>query len=168
MTKLQPYFGSKSCVSTQRSLLGEGTCSMAARILSLAQRAERRATASAPVTGRAIDESARSQFWRGVSGRRYVHTVYSLLECPPVQQATYLLARREKDGSRQVLHVASAESSAPTLNLARIRQVGATLGANEVHVHFLAETEGRRRVVTCDLRVALFGTLSAEPARAVC
>jgi hypothetical protein len=141
---------------------------MAARILSLAHRAERRAIPLAPVAGMAIDESARCQFWRGASGRRYMHTVYSLIECPPVPQATYLLARREHDGSRQVVHIASGENSAPTLNLARIRQVGATLGANEVHVHFLAETEGQRRLVTCDLRAAVFGALSAEPARASC
>lgn len=138
---------------------------MAARILSLAHRAERRAIA--PVAGSAISESARSLFWDGASGRRYVHTVYSLLECPPVPQATYLLARRENDGSCRVLRVASAESSAPTLNLAQIRQVGATLGANEVHVHYLAETEGQRRLVSCDLRAVLFGSLSAEPERAV-
>jgi hypothetical protein len=139
---------------------------MAARILTLAHPAERRAFPPAAVAGFAIDDAARCQFWRGASGRRYVHTVYSLIECPPVPTAVYLLARRRDDGSRQVLHIASAESSAPTLNLARIRQVGATLGANEVHIHFLAETESQRRLVSCDLRAALFGTLSAEPARA--
>ena len=139
---------------------------MAARILSLAHRAERRAIAPVPVAGTTVDESARSLFWDGASGRRYVHTVYSLLECPPVPQVTYLLARREKDGSCQVLRVASAESSAPTLNLAQIRQAGATLGANEVHMYFLAETQGHRRLVSCDLRAALFGSLSAEPERA--
>jgi hypothetical protein len=139
---------------------------MAAQILTLAHPAERRALPPAPAVGIAIDDAARCQVWRGVSGRRYVHTVYSLIECPPVPKATYLLVRRRDNGSRQVLHIASGESSAPTLNLARVRQLGASLGANEVHVHFLAETESQRRLVTCDLRAGLFGSLSAEPARA--
>ncbi|HJZ44961.1 MAG TPA: hypothetical protein VJ233_14670 [Hyphomicrobiaceae bacterium] len=141
---------------------------MAAQILTLAHTAERRALPPAAAVGIAIDDAARCQLWRGVSGRRYVHTVYSLIECPPVPKATYLLVRRKDNGSRQVLHIASGENSAPTLNLARIRQLGASLGANEVHVHFLAETESQRRLVTCDLRAGLFGSLSAEPARARC
>jgi len=139
---------------------------MAAQILTLAHPAERRALSPAPAVGIAFDDAARCQLWRGVSGRRYVHTVYSLIECPPVPKATYLLVRRKDNGSRQVLHIGSGESTAPTLNLARIRQLGASLGANEVHVHFLAETESQRRLVTCDLRAGLFGSLSAEPARA--
>jgi hypothetical protein len=137
---------------------------MAARILTLAHNAEQRTITSAPLPGVALDDTARCQFWRGASGRRYVHTVYSLLECPPVPKASYLLARRNDDGSRQVLHIASGESGAPTLNLAEIRRTGATLGANEVHLHFLAETEEQRQLVTFDLRVGVLGTLSAGPA----
>jgi hypothetical protein len=105
-------------------------------------------------------------FWRGASARRYVHTVYSLIECPPLPRALYLLVRRHKDGRRDVLHIGCGESDAPTLNLARIRQRGAQLGANEVHVHFLAETEAERRLVTCDLRAGQFGELAPEPAKA--
>jgi hypothetical protein len=137
---------------------------MASRILTLAHNAEWRTITSAPLAGVALDDAARCQFWRGASGRRYVHTVYSLLECPPVPKASYLLARRNEDGSRQVLHIASGESGAPTLNLAEIRRMGATLGANEVHLHFLAETEEQRQLVTFDLRVGVFGALSAGPA----
>jgi hypothetical protein len=137
---------------------------MAAQILSLAHVAERSTPPAA--AGRAIDDATRCQLWHGASGCRYVHTVYSLIECPPVPQATYVLARRAADGTCQVLHIASGESAAPTLNLAHIRQRGATLGANEVHVHFLAETADERRLVVCDLRAGLFGALSAEPAAA--
>jgi hypothetical protein len=141
---------------------------MAAQILTLAQTVQRRALSPLPAADLAADKAARSQSWRGASGRRYVHAVYSLIECPPVPQATYLLVRHEDDGNCRVLHIASGESSAPTLNLARIRQQGATLGANEVHVHLLAATQGQRRLAACDLRAGLFGTLSAEPADARC
>jgi hypothetical protein len=141
---------------------------MAAQILTLAQTAQRGVLAPPPAADLATETAARSAYWRGASGRRYAHMVYSLIECPPVPEASYLLVRRDGDGSCRVLHIASGESSAPSLNLARIRQQGATLGANEVHVHLLAESEGQRRLATCDLRAGLFGTLGPEPAVAHC
>jgi hypothetical protein len=109
---------------------------------------------------------ARIHFWRGASGRRYVHAVYGLIECPPLPKASYVLARREADGCRKVLHIGNGTSSAPTLNLAQVRQRGASLGANEVHVHFLADSDEERRLVTCDLRAGQFRELSPEPSRA--
>jgi hypothetical protein len=124
----------------------------------------RRAAAPEPVDlGLPQDLPARLHFWRGASTKRYVHTVYSLIECPPLPRALYLLVRRNENGRREVLHIGCSESDAPTLNLARVRQRGAQLGANEVHVHFLAESEAERRLVTCDLRAGQFGALSAEP-----
>ena len=60
----------------------------------------------------------------------------------------------------------ACRSDAATLNLAQVRQRGAQLGANEVHVHFLADTETQRRLVMCDLRAGQFGELSSEPTRA--
>jgi hypothetical protein len=126
---------------------------------------ERRAPAPVAL-GLAQELPARLHFWRGASGKRHVHTVYSLIECPPLPEAVYLLVRRNKDGRREVLHIACAQSEAPTLNLARVRQRGAQLGANEVHVHFLAETVPDRSLVTCDLQAGQFGELAAEPSSA--
>jgi hypothetical protein len=133
---------------------------MASRILRLVKFQAQ--TAPAPV---APDVPARLHFWRGASGQRYVHNVYSLMECPPLPRATYVLARRDENGPRKVLHIACATSEAPTLNLARIRQRGARLGANEVHVHLLARTDEQRRNIACDLRAGQFRALSAEPPR---
>jgi hypothetical protein len=97
---------------------------------------------------------ARLHFWPGASGRRYAHALYSLITCPPLPPATYLLVRCDAEGRRKVLHVGLANSLAPTLNLARVRQRGATLGANEVHVHFLAANGEQRRHAAADLRAA--------------
>ena len=105
---------------------------------------------------------SRVQFWTGASGQRYVHNVHALIECPPLPRAVYLLVRREKNGACTVLHIASSHSDAPTLNLARIRHRGATLGANEVHVHLLASSVEHCRTIACDLRAGLFGSLSAD------
>lgn len=138
---------------------------MAARILSLARPADRR-PAPLPAAGLSADGVTRCHFWRGASGRRYAHTVYSLLECPALPHATYLLARHDAGGNRTVLHVGHAHDDAPTLNLARVRQRGAQLGANEVHVYCWAGTTSERRLALCDLRAGLFGELAAEPSHA--
>jgi hypothetical protein len=130
---------------------------MSAVIVTLARVMPRRAPAPA-ASGLAHDLPARLHFWRGASGRRYAHTVYGLLECPPLPEAAYLLVRRDACGSRTLLDVGLGESDAPTLNLAQVRQHGASLGANEVHVHFLAETSEQRLRILADLRTAECGT----------
>lgn len=96
--------------------------------------------------------SQRFQFWSGASGERYIHTLYSLIECPEVPRATYLLIRRDGAGRRRVLSIGRTTHAAPSLNLAEIRQRGAQLGANEVHVHFLSDSERQRSIVEFDLR----------------
>lgn len=123
---------------------------------------QRAAPAPIPL-GLAEDVPSRQQLWRGASGKGYAHNVYSLLACPPLPAAGYLLVRRDRHGRRTALRVGLGQSDAPTLNLADVRQRGAQLGANEVHVHFQAASEDERRLVACDLRAGLFGTLSAEP-----
>jgi len=134
---------------------------MAARIVSPAALQ----AAPAPVAlGLPEEVPARRQVWRGASGKGYAHYVYSLIACPPLPAASYVLVRRDRHGRRTALRVGLGQSDAPTLNLARVRQRGAQLGANEVHVHFQASSEDERGLVACDLRAGLFGTLSAEPA----
>ena len=103
--------------------------------------------------------------WRGASGRRYTHSVYSLLECPPLPKSVFLLVRRDADGVRSVLHVGMAQSEALSLNLAQVRHRGAQLGANEVHV-YLQRSDTARSLAAIDLRARLFGELTAEPSRA--
>lgn len=138
---------------------------MAARILSIVPVRHRTPSPEPVALGVAQDLPSRLHFWRGASAKRYVHTVYSLIECPPLPRAMYLLVHRDRNGRRKVLHIGRGRSDAPTLNLAQVRQRAAQLGANEVHVHFLAETEAQRQLVMCDLRAGQFGELSCEPTR---
>jgi hypothetical protein len=95
-----------------------------------------------------------------------VHTVYSLIECPPFPKASYILVRRDRRGRRAALHIGLGQSEAPTLNLAQVRQRGAQLGANEVHVLAQAQTDAGRSLIASDLRAGQFGALAAEPVRA--
>ena len=129
---------------------------MAARIVSLA-----RVQPAPPPVALGFPEqiSDRQDVWRGASGRHYVHHVYGLIECPPLPKATYILVRRETDGTAQALHIGLGQEDAPTLNLARVRQRGAQLGANEVHMYFAASSNADRALAVCDLRAGQFGEL---------
>lgn len=111
----------------------------------------------------------RLHIWRGASGRRYVHGVFKLVDCPEFETAAYVLVRRTADGRREALRIDRTRSDAPSLNLAAIRQFASQLGANEVHVHSLTQSEAARATLMFDLRAGLFGTLSPEAdlARAV-
>jgi hypothetical protein len=130
---------------------------MASRVVSL------RRQPVAPAVGRRPElPPARRHVWDGASGREYVHHVYGLIECPPLPQACYVLVRRDILGRCRALRIGVGRSEAPTVNLAEVRQRGAQAGANEVHVHLDAASEVERRLVACDLRAGLFGSLAAN------
>lgn len=130
---------------------------MAARVVSLGRQP------FAPAVDRGAERApACRHVWQGASGREYAHSVYSLIECPPLPQASYVLVQRGADGRCSALRVGVSRSDAPTLNLAEVRQQGALAGAGEVHVHFDAGSEAERLLVACDLRAGLFGTLAAS------
>ena len=77
--------------------------------------------------------------WRGASGRTFPSTVYTLLGCPAVTAASWVLVRRLEDGARIALATGRTESSAPTLNLAHVRWRAAQLEADEVHLCDVAD-----------------------------
>lgn len=106
----------------------------------------------------------RFQFWTGASGRRYVHTIYTLLDCPALSSANFILVARDADGQRSVLEIGRLGTNAPTLNLAEIRQRGAVLGANEVHVHLLADSARESQRIEFDLKTGHFDDLSGAEA----
>ncbi|HEX7074626.1 MAG TPA: hypothetical protein VF226_11340 [Hyphomicrobiaceae bacterium] len=136
---------------------------MSARIVELSQIAAARAAAASPGHDLLNEPAAQQfQFWAGASGERYVHSVFSLIGCPELPKAVYMLVRCDGNGRRIVLRVGRTEHDAPSLNLAEIRHRGAQLGANQVHVHFLAGSARERRRVELDLRTAHFSELSAE------
>src|SRR5919108_4806066 len=78
-------------------------------------------------------------YWRGAYGKRYQHLVYTLIGCPALPKANYVLVRRRDDGTRVALAFGQTRHDALLLNLAHLRQEGAKRGANEVHIHLLAD-----------------------------
>jgi hypothetical protein len=127
---------------------------MGARVIQLAEiRARRSAPKPEFVTADSATElNDRFHFWSGASGRRYVHSVYDLVDCPEVPAANFLLVHRDGAGRRSVLAIGHLTNEVGSLNLAEIRHRGARLGANEVHVHLLAPSAQQRRMVELDLR----------------
>lgn len=105
----------------------------------------------------------RFHFWSGASGKRYVHTIYSLIECPAVPASNYVLVKRDDQGNRRVLSIGRVCNEATSLNLAEIRHRGAQLGANEVHVHLLADTDQASKLVEFDLRSGQMATANVLP-----
>ena len=93
-------------------------------------------------------------YWRGASGRRYLHSVYSLIGCPALPRANYILVRRYDDGTRAALAFGQTKDETASLNLAHLRHQGAKCGANEVHIHLLADTPDARAEVEADLLAA--------------
>ena len=126
---------------------------MSARIIELAafraSRFDEGETAPQPSKANGAN---RFHFWTGASGKRYVHTVYELLDCPALPSANFILVRREPGARRKVLSIGRVSNTAASLNLAEIRQRGAELGAHEVHVHLLAESPKLSRMVEFDLK----------------
>jgi len=133
---------------------------MGARVINLAEiRASRAARKAEPASVQAASLAAPQltssfHFWSGASGRRYVHTVYNLVDCPEVPQGNFMLVHRDARGRRTILALGHLSHATASLNLAELRQRGARLGANEVHVHLLAENAHQRRVIELDLRAA--------------
>lgn len=134
---------------------------MAARILKLPKARQVEA-----MTRSALGSSEAHQrflFWHGASGRRYVHTVYSLLECPVLPAANFVLVRNGDHGQRQALRFGRLMHGAPSLNLAEIRRLGAELQADEVHVHLLANGEKDAQLIEFDLRAGQLELMTGEP-----
>jgi len=129
---------------------------MSAEIILLADVRVRRAVATPIETSQEFEAPTRFHFWTGATGKRYVHTVYSLFDCPPVGIANYVLVRREGRANRTVLAIGRIAGEAASLNLAEIRQRGAQLGADEVHIHLLANNLQESQAVEVDLRTAQF------------
>lgn len=136
---------------------------MGARIIDLAQVRAQKSQPNSEIEhshARIQTSENRFHFWSGASGQRYVHTIYSLIECPEMPAGNYVLVRRTAEGRRIALAVGRATHAAASLNLAEIRQRGAQLGANEVHVHLLAENKSQSKLIEFDLRSGQLQPLS--------
>ncbi len=113
----------------------------------------------APLAGLAgTDLSRRFCYWRGSSGRRYLFSVFPLGQgrcadrCPRFEQAVVVAVAHRRDGDRQILFIGETGRH-PDLFFegGRLHRAIAA-GANEIHVHLLAEDVRARAAIVRDLQ----------------
>ena len=97
-------------------------------------------------------------YWRGRSGRRYIHTIYDAASCPPLPGALYLAVAGGADGGKRVL---AAGRFPPFFELMPSLPEGCT----EVHAHLLAASAAEARLALQDLKagVGLSEDVDAAP-----
>ena len=89
--------------------------------------------------------------WHGRSGRRITVSVYHPDDCPDYEHVTAFAVRRAADGGRRIL-LAVDLGAFPSLVLGGPLVRGALdAGANEIHLHLLADTPAQRAAVIADL-----------------
>lgn len=109
-----------------------------------------------------LGSGERFWYWRGASGRNYIHSIYALGACPPLPGAVYVAVRRQGCERRAV-----ATGRFPNFWDGTINGVADRLEcvqADEIHVHLLSRNDRDASAVAEDLRQALLEAANAYPA----
>jgi hypothetical protein len=116
------------------------------------RRNEARGSSLAALAGMPI--SSRFCSWVGLSGRRYVFSVYPALECPAFCDAVLLAAVRDMTGQRRAILVRDT-GAFPEPVLADARREHRVFGPGlEFHLHLLAASPTERAAALADLAIA--------------
>ena len=94
--------------------------------------------------------SDRFWFWTGLSGKRYIHSVYRPESCPPLPGAIYVVVRRLESDRRVAVRMGRFS---PLWDFPL--PVEASDSDYEIHVHLLAGDENQTVRVYDDLAAAL-------------
>jgi hypothetical protein len=91
-------------------------------------------------------------YWRGASGRRYIHTIYGAAACPPLPGAVFVAVRRIG-----TLRTAVAVGRFPAVieGGAAAAMLPKGCVADEIHVHLLARNDCEAGAVKADLALAM-------------
>lgn len=100
-------------------------------------------------------DNERFWYWRGVSGKKYIHSIYRADTCPPLPGAIYVAVRR-------IGHLRTAIAVgrfSPFWDGAFSKFTD--LDADEIHVHLLARDNSAANVVLGDLQAAFCATVQS-------
>lgn len=122
------------------------------------------ATTQAPAIWTA--SQPRFHWWQGRSGYWWITSVYPLSVSFNEVSAVYVMARRHIDGRCEPIYIGETENCG-----GRMRQhaqsgkmmQAALLGANELHIHFLATSNQERLTAETDIRHAHWTPLNQQP-----
>ena len=94
------------------------------------------------------NDNERFWYWRGASGKKYIHSVYAASACPPLPGAVYLAVRR----IGQLRTVTAMGRFSPFWEGTSSEL--ADVDADEIHVHLLARDDVAANAVLDDLQEA--------------
>jgi hypothetical protein len=112
----------------------------------------RRGASLAALDGMPI--SSRFCSWVGLSGRRYVFSVYPASDCPAFRDAVLLAAVRDMTGQRRVVSVRETGAFPEPAVAKAQRELRAFGPGLELHLHLLAASPAERAATVADLAVA--------------
>ena len=111
-----------------------------------------------PLAGLAgSDLSERFRSWCGISGRRYIFSVFNEAAGPgsasdsSFSDAVVIAASRDRNGARRIVHIATTDGMPELLFRGRALAQARESGATEIHVHLLAASRAERRAIVEDL-----------------
>ncbi len=103
------------------------------------------------------DLSDRFRHWRGLSGQRYLFSVFSLRSftaiesCPRYGEAVVLAVARGEGGARRILWAGQTGSLPELVFDGDVMRDALARGANEVHMHLLAKDQVARETMIRDI-----------------
>jgi hypothetical protein len=98
--------------------------------------------------------SSRFCSWLGLSGRRYVFSVYPASDCPAFRDAVLLTVVRDMTGQRRVVSVRET-GAFPEPVVAKAKREYRAFGPGlEFHLHLLAASAAERAATLADLAIA--------------
>lgn len=98
--------------------------------------------------------SSRFCSWIGLSGRRYVFSVYPASECPAFRDAVLLAAVRGMTGQRRAILVRETGAFPEPVVAEAQRELRAFGPGVEFHLHLLAASPAQRAATVADLAIA--------------
>jgi hypothetical protein len=98
--------------------------------------------------------SSRFCSWVGLSGQRYVFSVYPALECPAFRDAVLLAVVRDMTGQRRVVSVCETGPFPEPVVAKAQRELRAFGPGLEFHLHLLATSPAEQAVTVADLAIA--------------
>lgn len=101
-------------------------------------------------------DAERFWYWRGASGKKYIHSVYAVGVCPPLPGAIYVAVRRIGN----LRTVIAINRFAPFWD--GTFSAHENLAADEIHVHLLARDDVAANTVLSDLKAAFEGKSSGS------
>jgi len=94
-------------------------------------------------------------YWRGASGKRYIHSIYSPQDCPPLPGAIYLTVRKTANNKRRVVEIGRFEDSWDHVAKLGLQTNDEFNCIDEIHVHLLAKSEDNAQEVAMDLEAGI-------------